>query len=75
MYTEFHISANELDDEFIKAIRKMFKSKRISIIVEEDKDETNYLLKNESNRKMLLNSKKQAEKGQFISFDPKSKKK
>jgi len=75
MYTEFHISANELDDEFIKAIRKMFKSKRISIIVEEDKDETNYLLKNEANRKMLLNSKKQVEKGQLITFDPKVKKK
>ena len=60
MYTTFHINASELNETFVKGIKAMFKSKRISIIVEEDQDETEYLLSSEANRKMLeksLNSK------------------
>lgn len=74
MYTEFHISANELDNEFIKTIRKLFKSKKISIIVEEETDETAYLLKSKANRKMLSKSIKQIEKGEFTSVKLSTKK-
>ena len=60
MYTAFHIKASELNENFLKGLKTLFKSKRISIIVEEEQDETEYLLQSEANRKMLeesLNSK------------------
>ena len=65
MYTTFHIRANELDDNFLKGIKKIFKSKRISITVEEDLDETDYLLSNPSNKKILEKSLKNAETGRL----------
>lgn len=66
MYTEFHINANALDITFLKNIRAMFKNKPISITIEEEQDETEYLLQSKTNRKMLLESMKQAEKGELI---------
>jgi antitoxin YefM len=67
MYTEFHIKADELDESFLKSIRSLFKKKRISILVEEEQDETEYLLKSEANRKMLMQSIRQSEKGELVS--------
>lgn len=75
MYTEFHIKANELDEAFIQVVRSMFKSKRISIVIEEEQDETTYLLKSKANKKMLLDSIKQDQKGKTINFDLASQKK
>lgn len=63
MYTTFHTTANALDESFLKGIKAMFKNKPISIIVEEEMDETEYLLSNPANRKMLERSLKSAEKG------------
>ena len=54
MYTTFHLKASELDERFIKAVKAMFKSRDISIVIEEEQDETEYLLGSEANRKMLL---------------------
>ena len=54
MYTTFHLKASDLDDRFIKAVKAMFKSRDISIIIEEEQDETEYLLKSKANRRMLL---------------------
>lgn len=53
MYTSFHLKANELNEDFLKSVKALFKSKRISIIVEEDVDETEYLLSTPANRKHL----------------------
>jgi hypothetical protein len=69
MYTEIHIKADELDESFLKSIRSLFKKKNISIIVEEEPDETEYLLQSEANRKMLMQSIRQAEKGELISVN------
>ena len=66
MYTTFHIKANELDETFLKQLKIIFKRKQISISVEEEEDETEYLLRSEANRKMLLESIKQAEKGELV---------
>ena len=66
MYTEFHINEKELDNEFLNKIKAMFKNKSLSIIIEEEQDETDYLLKSEANRKNLLESINQAEKGELI---------
>lgn len=69
MYTEIHIKADELDESFLKSIRSMFKKKKISIIVEEEMDETEYLLRSDANRKMLMQSIRQAEKGEVVSVN------
>ena len=54
MYTTFHLKASDLDERFLKAVKAMFKSRNISIVIEEEQDETEYLLASEANRKMLL---------------------
>ena len=66
MYTEFHLNADELDNNFINKIKKLFGSKFISIIIEEEPDETEYLLKSEVNRKALFESIQQVEDGKLI---------
>ncbi len=63
MYTTFHIKADELDESFLKALKTMFKKKYISIVVEEDMDETEYLLSSPANRRMLERNLKNAEAG------------
>ena len=68
MYTSFHLNANELNDDFLKSIKALFKSKRISIIVEEVLDETQYLLSTDANRKHLEESLKSTEGYSFTSI-------
>jgi hypothetical protein len=66
MYTEFHLNAAELDSNFLQRIKKMFGNKSISIIIVEEPDETDYLLKSENNRKILLESMQQVDNGEVI---------
>ena len=63
MYTEFRLNANQLDIKFLNSLKALFKDKTISIIVEEEMDETEYLLASEANRKMLLNRIKDVQEG------------
>ena len=69
MYTTFHINTNELDINFLKGIKSLFKNKNVSIIVEEEQDETEYLLASEANRKILEQSLKNVEEGKLIEVD------
>ena len=66
MYTAFHVNANELNENFLNGLKMIFKSKRISIIVEEEQDETEYLLSNPTNRKILAKSLKNVDAGKLI---------
>ncbi len=66
MYTAFHVNANELNENFLNGLKMIFKSKRISIIIEEEQDETEYLLSNPANRKILEKSLKNVEAGKLI---------
>jgi hypothetical protein len=66
MYTEFHLNANALDENFLKSVKTMFKSKTISIVITEEQDETDYLLQSDANRKVLLESIKQADLGKLV---------
>jgi len=69
MNTTYHLAANELTVDILAALKKLYKGKKISITVEEEMDETEYLLKSEANKKMLLESIKQAENGELISVN------
>ena len=69
MYTTFHLKASELNENFFKAVKTMFKSRNISITIEEDMDETEYLLASEANRKMLEKSLENVEQGKLIEVD------
>ncbi len=68
MYTTFHLrSPQEINNEIIEAIKTAFMGKAITITVEEDTDETAFLLSNPKNREMLLKSIEQDRKGEFVS--------
>jgi antitoxin YefM len=58
MYSVYRLKANELDSQFLKALKAMFKNKEIEIVVSEafqsEEDETEYLLKSKANRERLL---------------------
>jgi antitoxin YefM len=69
MYTSFHIKASELDENFIKGVKALFKSKRILISVEEEMDETDYLNSTEANRKHLKASIDNVKKGKTTKVD------
>jgi antitoxin YefM len=73
MTTTYHLSATELNSTFIEKLKAIYKGKTISITVEEEIDETEYLLKSEANKTMLLASIKQAENSELITIDFKKK--
>jgi hypothetical protein len=67
MYTTFHYdTATELNSDFLKAIKTLFKNQRIIVTVETEMDETGFLMSNEANKKSILESIKQANNGDVI---------
>lgn len=58
MYTVYRLNADELDAQFLKALKALFKNKEIEIAVCETEqsaeDETAYLLRSPANRQRLL---------------------
>ncbi len=58
MYTIYKLSADELNNDFLLALKTLFKNKQIEIIVSEtdsnEEDETAYLLSNPANRERLM---------------------
>ncbi len=70
MYTTFHLSsAQEINNDIIEAIKAAFKSKPITLTIEEDCDETAFLLSNPSNKSVLLQSIEQDRKDQFVQLE------
>ena len=61
MYSTYRIKANEIDNNFLKGIKEMFKDREIEIVVHDVEDETEYLLKTENDKKHLLNAIKNVE--------------
>jgi uncharacterized membrane protein YkoI len=67
MSTTFHLdTTSELNADFLKAIKTLFKNQRISVTVEAEMDTTDYLMSNEANRKSILESIAQADRGELI---------
>lgn len=55
MYTVYHLEADDLNSDFLEALKMLFKGKSLEIVVSEF-DETDYLLRSEKNRDRLLRS-------------------
>lgn len=68
MITTIQTEADKIDNQFLEAIKTLFKNKRIKVTIEDEIDETEYLLSNESNKEFLMRSIKQAEAGTHINF-------
>ena len=58
MYTTYRIHADELNGQFLKALKALFKNKQLEITVceasEVEEDETAYLMSTSANREHLL---------------------
>lgn len=68
MYTTYHLKEEELDEEFLESVKKLFKNKRLTISVSEEIDETAYLLNSSANLKRLKESVGQIKSGQVEEF-------
>ena len=64
----YRLKADELDQDFLDALKAMFKDKEIEIAVYE-RDETSYLLRSPANRQHLLQAVADVENVQNI-FTP-----
>jgi len=63
MQSIYYLNTNEIDNEFISAIKTLFSGKNIEITITEVPDETEYLLSNKANSKRLLKSIENINKG------------
>ncbi|MFN0033022.1 MAG: hypothetical protein ACKVOR_12755 [Flavobacteriales bacterium] len=70
--TTIRINTSDLNQEIISSIKTMFgKKKDIEIVVSEAMDETEYLLRSEPNKKLLLNGKNEVRKKKnLVTFSP-----
>jgi hypothetical protein len=67
MYTTYHLSsADELTTDILEAIKLAFKSKPITITVEEEMDTTAYLMSSPANKAMLDKSLEQLRNGETV---------
>jgi hypothetical protein len=70
MYTTYHLdSAQEISTEIIDAIKVAFQSKAIKITIEEEMDETDYLLSTEANKIVLIQSIKEDQEGNYVNIN------
>jgi hypothetical protein len=57
MESVFRIKASDLNSDFLKTIKKLFKNEgELEILIHPASDETSYLLSTESNRKVIEKS-------------------
>ncbi|MES2518011.1 MAG: hypothetical protein V4585_07885 [Bacteroidota bacterium] len=55
MVSTFQINEAELDNNFVKALKSMFKNRNLTLTIEvEEMDTTEYLLSNTANKTRLL---------------------
>ena len=67
MYTTYHLSsAEEVTTELLESIRSAYKSKPITITVEEELDATAFLMSNPANMAIIEKSIQQAKNGELI---------
>lgn len=69
MYTTYHLKEEELNEEFLESVKKLFKNKQLTISVAEEIDETAYLLNSSANLKRLEESVNQVKSGKVKEFN------
>jgi antitoxin YefM len=69
MTSTFELNANELNADFLKAIKQLFKNRTIRLTIDVDMDETEYLLQSEANKNHLMQALKNARSGKVIEID------
>ncbi len=73
MYTLYKINSDELNENFIAAIKAQFPHQTIEIAISEssqiEQDETDYLLKSPVNKARLLAAISQVENNKLIDVD------
>jgi hypothetical protein len=68
MELTYRLNENELDAEFLKTIKKLYKGKELEVTVQVREDETKYLLKSEANRTQLLKAVKDVGKRKNLQY-------
>ena len=66
MTATYSISRDELNADFIEAIKRTFKTEKVLIQIDEVMDETEYLLSNPANKAKLLESLENDRNGNMI---------
>ena len=56
MVSSFTLQTDELDNNFLATIKKLFAGKEIEITIQDSQTDTDYLLKNPTNKSHLLAS-------------------
>lgn len=68
MTATFHMSAEELNDEFLQKLKIAFGKKQLLITIEEDEADTFYLLSTEENRDKFKQSLKELKEGEVVTM-------
>lgn len=70
MYTTYHFkSALDINIDILNAIKTAFKEKPVVLTIEEELDETAFLMSNPENKAMLLKSIAQDKNSETISIE------
>lgn len=69
METTFHVSANELDANFLEALKKLFGGQNLVINVVPEADTTDYLLSDAARWEVLFKSMQEAESGNVVAVN------
>jgi len=66
MLATYRLRADEINDAFLKTIQSNYMNKEIEITIQEVEDETEYLLKSETNRRHLLRGIEEIRSGESL---------
>jgi antitoxin YefM len=71
MVSSFQINEAELDNNFVRALKSMFKNRNLTLTIEvEEMDTTEYLLSNTANKARLLKAVENAkQRNNLVSID------
>ncbi|GEO10164.1 hypothetical protein SAE01_26600 [Segetibacter aerophilus] len=70
MTTTYHISTDELNEDFLQKLKHAFGKKQLLITVEEDDDDTFFLLSTKDNRDKFKQSLSELKGGDLVSITP-----
>ncbi len=66
MTTTYYLEEKELNENFISSVKKLFKDKKLAITIQEEMDETEYLMSSEANKERLFQALEDYSKKQNI---------